>query len=86
MTESETMKKDPGGREKDWKELDDQGKIERLRLVLKNQEALIVRMGHYLTELVEHDHVDGKMVKKIGPPGAESCGGFYYRKRDREWF
>lgn len=79
--------KDAGAsREKPWKDLDDPGRIERLRQVVNNQEALIVRMASYLTELVEHQHVDGKMVKRIGHPDSENYGGFHYRKRDREWF
>jgi len=85
MGEPELMRKDPGSREKDWKDLDDQGKIERLRQVIRNQEALIVRMAHYLTELIEHDHIDGKMVKRIGHPDSESYGGFHYRKYEKGW-
>jgi len=77
--------KDRPSRDKDWKELDDQGKIERLRLVLRNQEALIERMGKYLTELIEHDHIDGKMVKRIDHPGSESYGSFHYRKYEKGW-
>jgi len=86
MAESEVMRKDPGSREKHWKELGDQGRIERLRQVVKNQEAFIERMAKYLTELIEHDHIDGKMVKRISHPDSESYGGFHYRKRDNEWF
>ena len=85
MTEPGT-KETGASREKHWKDLDDQEKIERLRRVINNQEALIVRMAKYLTELIEHDHIDGRMVKKISHPDSESYGGFHYHRRDREWF
>ena len=73
-------------REKHWEELDDEGKIARLRQVIKNQETLITRMANYLSELVEHEHMDGKMVKRLSHPQQESYSGFHYRKRDDKWF
>ncbi len=73
-------------REKDWEELDADGKIARLRQVIKQQEALILRMAGYLDKLITHQHVDGKMMQPIDHPNSESYGGFNYRKRDDKWF
>lgn len=74
-------------REKHWDELDDPGRIERLRQVIKDQERLIRGMAEYLNLLIGHEHLDGKMVKQISPPNSESYGGFHYHKnRSDEWF
>ena len=73
-------------REAHWGELDDQGRIERLRQVIKDQERLLERVTKYLTQLIDHEHLDGKMVQKISHPNAESYGGFHQIKRKDEWF
>ena len=73
-------------REKHWEELDDSGKIARLRKVIKQQEAFISRMAGYLDKLITHQHVDGKLMQPIDHPNSESYGGFNYRKRSDEWF
>lgn len=73
-------------RESYWEELDDHGKIERLHRVIKDQESLIRRMTEYLIRLIEHDHLDGKLVQKMSHPGSESYSGFHHRVRDDKWF
>lgn len=73
-------------REKYWEELDADGKIERCRKVIKEQQKIIQRMAGYLDKLVTHQHMDGKMVQPISHPNAESYGGFHHRKRPDEWF
>ena len=73
-------------REKHWEELDADGKIERCRRVIKQQEALLPGMARYLNALITHQHVDGKMMQPIDHPNSESYGGFNYRKRSDEWF
>ena len=73
-------------REAYWSELDDSGKIERLRIIMKEQQNLISRMAEYLYQLVEHKHLDGKMVTKIKNPNEKSCGGFRFYKRSPEFF
>ncbi len=69
-----------------WNELEDSRKIERLRKIIKDQGKLIERMTNYLNELIEHEHLDGKLVKRLYPPNQGSPSGFYLGKRDDEWF
>ena len=71
---------------KDWKELHEHEKIERLRRVVKEQENVIRHLNDYMNRLIGHEHLNGKIVQPIGHPGAESPGGFYYRKRSNDWF
>jgi len=74
-------------REKHWDELDDLGKIERLRSVVKDQQRVIARMANYIDLLINHEHLDGKMVQPIRHPNAESYGSVYYhKKRGDDWF
>ena len=77
---------DKPGRQKLWEELDDQEKIERCRKVLKEQERTIRKVIDYANRLIEHEHLNGKIVQPVGHPNSESTGGFYYRKRSDEWF
>ena len=73
-------------REAYWEKLDDPGKIERLRRIIKDQERLLNRVTKYLNQLIDHEHLDGKMVQQISHPNAESYGGFSQIKRRDEWF
>ena len=73
-------------RECHWDELDDHGKIERCRKVIKQQETIIQRMAGYLGKLITHQHVGDKMVQPIDHPNSESYGGFHYRKKPDDWF
>lgn len=56
-------KPDPG-----WDELDNEDKIERLSKVVQNQNVLLSKMASYLNQLVDHDHLNGKIVQPIGKP------------------
>ena len=74
-------------REKNWDDLNLVEKVERMRLIIKKQEKTIERMGKYLDSLVNHDHLDGKIVQVIPHPNAESYGSIYYnRKREDQYF
>lgn len=73
-------------RDKHWEELDADGKIERCRRVIKEQENIIRHLNDYVNRLIGHEHLNGKIVQPIGHPNAESTGGFYYRKRSDGWF
>jgi len=73
-------------REKYWDELDDSGKIERMRSIVKAQDRVIARMADYLDLLVEHQHHEGKLVTPMKHPNAESYGSIYYRKFHKDEF
>ena len=74
-------------REPYWDELDAEGKIERIRNVVKELQGTVKRMSDYMNQLIDHEHLDGKMVKRISHPNSESSGGFYYdRHRSSEYF
>ena len=59
-----------GCREKTWQELDTDGKIERLRQVLRDSEEGDKRLVDFLNAVAVHEHgTDGKMVSAVcGPP------------------
>jgi len=75
-------------REKHWIELADSEKIERLRQVVKDQERVLVKMATYIDNLVDHNHFEGEIVRRIPHPNSESYGSIYYRKpiRTDDWF
>jgi len=74
-------------REKYWDELDDAGKIERLRQIIKGQENVISKMAAFLDQLISHEHLNGRIVCPIEHPNQESYGKLYYkRSRSDEWF
>jgi len=52
-------------REKYWSELDDSGKIERLREYVQRVESLIERIGELEYKFQNHKHVDGEIVLPI---------------------
>ena len=74
-------------REKYWNELDDAGKIERLRNIIKNQETAISKIADVLDRLISHEHLNGRIVHPIELANQESYGKLYYkRSRSDEWF
>ena len=76
-------------REKYWAELNDSEKIERLREVIKSQDNILIKISGYLDQLIEHEHLNGNIVKKISHPNAESYGSIYWKKPKHlsdEWF
>jgi len=74
------------GREKYWDELDDSGKIERLRGIVKEQQRFIEKMVKYFDKLIDHDHLNGKMIARIRHPNEESYGSPHHRKYRDEYF
>ena len=75
------------GREKYWVELDDAGKIERLRNVIKEHERAISKIADVLDRLISHEHLNGRIVHPIELANQESYGKLYYkRSRSDEWF
>jgi len=73
-------------RESSWDELDEAGKIKRMRRVIKEQNSTITRMTKYLNLLIDHDHLNGKLVSNIKHPNSESYGDFHFGERSDEWF
>jgi hypothetical protein len=59
-------------RDLSWSELDDAGKIERLKEVTIWQYYVIQKMSDYMNKLINHD----KMFNPIEHPNAESYEGF----------
>ena len=61
MAENEEQAKDKCCREKYWDELDADGKIERLRQIIKNQQNIITGLDNIVSALREHVHADGEI-------------------------
>ncbi|GAH89018.1 unnamed protein product [marine sediment metagenome] len=75
------------GREFHWDELDEKGKIERLRRIVKEQDRALSRMATFLDQLMNHRHVRGKLVRPISDPDAENYNPFDHRRyRDDKYF
>ncbi len=77
-------------REKYWEELDDAGKIQRLRQVVKDLQSQLARTTKTANdaECVSQDHEHGKDGKVLMPVGAfnrakDECAT---RRRDEKWF
>ncbi len=82
----EDMEKNPS-REKYWEELTDQEKIERLRFTIKQQQGFINRMAEFLEQLIDHDHLNNKIISEIKKPykDEEGYSGFELPKNGRFW-
>ena len=59
------------GREKYWSELDDAGKIERLREYAQRVESFTERIGDLEYQLKNHKHLDGELVVPMGRSNME---------------
>ena len=80
----ENMDKGPV-REKYWKELTDQEKIERLRFTIKQQQGFINDMARHLEQLVNHDHLNNKIVFRIKELNEYNYDRFELPKNGRFW-
>ena len=83
----ELEKRNTPSRQKYWDELDDPGKIERLRQIIKQQESVIDKMAGFLDQLISHEHLNGRIVHPIEHPNQETYGKLYYKRhRSEEYF
>jgi len=57
-------------REPTWDELDDHGKIERMRQIIKQQQYKNIWLDAIVRRLLKHKHVDGEIVTPM-----ERCSG-----------
>lgn len=55
----------PAGRMKNWGELDDKGKIERLRQEIRGLISFAETMRPKMEDIQRHSHNDGKVVTPI---------------------
>ena len=69
-------------RQKYFSEMDVNEKIEKLKEELHRTQCQIELLGKTLTDLLTHDHLNGKPVKRIPNPQEESGGGFWFRVED----
>lgn len=69
-----------------WDDLSDEEKIGRLHGVVKDQQRIIEHMGRYVNQLIDHQHLDGHIVKRV--EGYNNIKNEVEFKRDRpdEWF
>jgi len=74
------------GREKYWKELDHEKKIERMRDIIKNLENKVQAFGEMVKKLNGHIHSDNQMFFREQPYGG--AGAQFRRKPndDEVWF
>ena len=76
------------GREKDpdWNQLSDTAKIGRLSRVVEEQYYLLRKMAQYLNQLVDHNHLDGKIVRAIDGPTPDTHNDeFSYSSLPLHW-
>ena len=70
-------------RNKNWSEMNKDEQIEKLKLELIRTQEHIASMSKYLTKLIEHDHMDHRMVVRLANPNEESYGGMSFRVSER---
>lgn len=71
-------------REKNWSEMTSEERIDKLERELEQTQKALKRALEYLTKLIDHKHLDGRMVSVIEHPGSESFGGFHFRCYERK--
>jgi hypothetical protein len=69
-------------RDKKWSEMNDQQRIESLQIELVRTQRHLKYLSTYVNKLIEHEHLNGKMVARIGHPNEESYGDFNFRVKD----
>ena len=89
--DQETVNRKLGGmamREKHWDEIDADGKIERMRDVVKVLQGRNKRLANQVSELMNHEHCqDGRVVVSINRfSDPETEIPFGYRGDKNEWF
>lgn len=66
-------------RKKYWSELIDSERIVKLQDELIRTQRKLSDICHYVERIMEHDHLNGRLVTRVRNPNEESCGGFYFR-------
>jgi len=75
-------------REKYWKELDVNEKIERMREVVKRLQLAVEKLSNSYLQLERHDHLDSQVVIRLPDLHYEQAyyGGRYRPNKDEEYF
>lgn len=66
-----------------WNDLHDDEKVERLRGIVKDQQNILNRMSEYIDQMIDHQHLDGHIVRRVASPGSEMGYGFKDSVRNR---
>jgi hemerythrin superfamily protein len=70
-------------RNKTWLEMDKDEHIEKLRQELVRTQRHLEIISRYMSKLIEHDHMDGRIVTRLERFNEESCGNFNFRVSER---
>jgi hypothetical protein len=67
-------------RRKYWSEMEDKDRIVKLQEELTRTQEALDRLSNYVSKLMGHEHLNGRMVVRLGHPNEEeSYGGFSFR-------
>lgn len=77
--EKEGMMPQIGNSKKKWSERNEVEKIEVLKNELSRTQRELSRVCNYVNKLIDHDHLRGKVVQRVGSPNEESYGGLHCR-------
>jgi hypothetical protein len=71
-------------RHKKWNEMDDKERIQKLSTELARTQEHLDRMSRILDQLLQHEHLNGKLVKRLETRsgGDESSSGSSFRLYD----
>ena len=76
------MNENKPGREKYWSEMDDRKRINTLLNELARTQHALKSLSDYVTNLISHDHKDGKLITVINHPNSVTYDGFNFRVYD----
>lgn len=66
-------------RRKYWSEMEDKERIVKLQEELTRTQEALERLSNYVSKLMDHEHLNGRMVIRLGHPNEESYGGIGFR-------
>ena len=66
-------------RRKYWSEMEDKERIVKLQEELTRTQEALDRLSNYVSKLMDHEHLNGRMVARLGNPNDEYYNGFSFR-------